>query len=222
MSQAVLDHRPGWHPDVARIVALSAAISLNAAMLLLALRPLPLRLVASPVQATPIRLIAVRPLPPAPPQPPAPPPLHPRNVPEPRPVPMRMPQPQVQPSPMSLPAPSLPDPAPPPVVPVTPAPTSAPPGPVQARLAYLSAPPPRYPMAARRAGMQGTVTLRVLVDVNGRPREVAVARSSGHPLLDRTARRKVLRDWRFVPARIHGRPTPAWALVPVVFHLDQP
>ena len=86
-------------------------------------------------------------------------------------------------------------------------------------LATLKAPPPVYPMAARHARMEGTVVLRVRVDAEGIPRQVLIDRSSGHPLLDRTAKRQILEHWRFKPAMVHGHATNAWALVPVTFTL---
>lgn len=221
MSLAVPVRRPGLHPDFARVAALSAAIGLNATMLLLALRPLEAQRLLLPRRApVPIRILPVRPLPPVTPAPPVPPRMHPRTLPRPRllPVPVRVPP--VRPTPMSTPGRVAPPRSPAPVAPSADA--RAPAAPVHARLAYLHAPPPRYPVAARRAGMQGTVMLRVLVDVRGRPRDVIVARGSGFPLLDRAARRQVLRAWRFQPARVHGRATPAWALVPVVFRLQRP
>lgn len=47
---------------------------------------------------------------------------------------------------------------------------AAPSGPVEAgQLQYLSSPAPGYPVAALRAGQQGTVLLRVLVGTDGRP-----------------------------------------------------
>jgi len=218
MSLAVPVHRPGLHPDLARIAALSAAIGLNAAMLLLALRPPLAHQIAWPGRKpVTIRIIPVQALPPQSPAPPRPPPLHPRSLPAPRRIPMAPRIPAVQPTPMSLPGPLAPV---RPVAPVSEA--SAPAGRGQARVDFLHAPPPRYPLAARRAGMQGTVLLRVLVDARGRPREVVVARGSGFALLDRVARRQVLRAWRFRPAQAGGRATPAWALVPVVFRLDRP
>ena len=221
MSPAVPVRHSGLHPDFARIAALSAAISLNATILLLAVRPLPAQCLRLPMRApVPIRIIPVRPLPAKPPALPDPPPLHPRTVPPLHRIPVPVQIPPVQSTPMSLPGP---------VAPVRPraslapvADVHAPEGPVHAQLAYLHAPPPRYPVAARRAGMQGTVMLRVLVNVQGRPQDVIVARGSGFPLLDRAARRQVLRAWRFQPARVHGLTTPAWALVPVVFRLQRP
>ena len=46
---------------------------------------------------------------------------------------------------------------------------------------------PAYPPASRRAGEEGTVRLKVLVDEKGRPRDVAVATSSGFARLDEAA-----------------------------------
>jgi protein TonB len=87
--------------------------------------------------------------------------------------------------------------------------------------AYLSNPPPGYPPAARRAGQQGTVTLRVLVKRDGLPSKVEVEKSSGFSHLD-TAARDTVRGWRFVPARQGGDPIESWVLVPVVFRLEGP
>lgn len=223
MSIAVIDRHHEVRPDVARIVALSAAITLNATMLLLALRPLMPRMLVQPERTeVPITFIDAKPLPPpAPPKPiqmphrvpphPAPPVHH-----------IRMPQPHVRPTPMSVPSPPETPPVPSAPVDGTPVATTTPPGPVQAQLAYLRAPLPRYPTAARRARMQGTVVLRVRIDMQGRPREVLIEQSSGYPLLDRAARLQVLRKWLFQPARVDGRITPAWALVPVNFNLRMP
>jgi protein TonB len=85
--------------------------------------------------------------------------------------------------------------------------------------AYLNNPPPRYPLAARRNGEQGTVTLRVLVNAEGRPAAVSVEKTSGSPHLDNAALDTV-RSWRFVPARRGERAVEAWVLVPIVFRLE--
>jgi protein TonB len=85
--------------------------------------------------------------------------------------------------------------------------------------AYLSNPPPAYPPAARRAGQQGTVTLRVLVKRDGLPLKVEVEKSSGSSQLDDAARDTVW-GWRFVPARQGGDPIESWVRVPVVFRLE--
>ncbi|MBA2238954.1 MAG: energy transducer TonB, partial [Lysobacter sp.] len=66
-----------------------------------------------------------------------------------------------------------------------------------------------------------TVLLQVLVDTDGKPLQVEVARSSGHRSLDRAARRHVLARWMFRPAIQDGRPVQAIGLVPVEFALRQ-
>jgi len=80
-------------------------------------------------------------------------------------------------------------------------------------------PAPRYPRQAVRAGLEGTVTLRVLVDEQGWPKSVEIERSSGHRELDRSAREHVLAQWRFHPAQRQGRAISAYALVPIEFRL---
>jgi protein TonB len=90
-----------------------------------------------------------------------------------------------------------------------------------AQLRYASAPPPAYPREALRDGATGTVLLEVLVDVDGRPLEVAVVRSSGRRDLDQAARRQVLRRWRFEPAMVDGRAVQAVGVVPVEFTLER-
>ncbi len=84
-------------------------------------------------------------------------------------------------------------------------------------LQYAHAPAPRYPPAALREGRSGLVVLEVLVDTDGRPLEVTVARSSGHRDLDRAAQRQVQEAWRFRPALHGGVPVRAVGLVPVEF-----
>lgn len=89
-----------------------------------------------------------------------------------------------------------------------------------AQLRYAVAPPPAYPRDAIRTNAQGTVMLRVLVDVDGRPLEVIVDRSSGHRSLDREAVRQVQQRWRFEPAMRDGVAVQAWGLVPIDFNLQ--
>lgn len=65
-------------------------------------------------------------------------------------------------------------------------------------------PAPPYPPAARAAGQQGIVTVRVKVDAAGRVSAASVQESSGYALLDESALRTVQR-WVFHPARRNGR-----------------
>lgn len=85
--------------------------------------------------------------------------------------------------------------------------------------AYLRNPAPRYPLAARRAGEEGTVTLRVLVTRDGLPARVDVEKTSGSVHLDNAALEAV-KAWRFVPARRGEETLESWVLVPIVFRLE--
>lgn len=91
----------------------------------------------------------------------------------------------------------------------------------EATIAYETATPPAYPIQALRANVQGTVLLKVLVDTNGQPVQVAIEHSSGSRILDDAARQHVLATWRFHPAIRAGRAIEAWALVPVRFDLNR-
>jgi periplasmic protein TonB len=87
------------------------------------------------------------------------------------------------------------------------------------RAAYLRNPPPSYPLSARRSGVEGTVSLRVLVGTDGTPRRVELNQSSGSNALDVAALRTV-EKWRFAPARRGPTAIEEWVLVPVVFRLE--
>ena len=88
------------------------------------------------------------------------------------------------------------------------------------RLEYASAPAPTYPREALLNGIQGTVVLKVLVDVDGKPLSVEIERSSGNRRLDDAARRQVLRKWMFRPAIRDGRAVQVYGIVPVNFTLS--
>lgn len=214
-------HRP--HPDPTRIAALSAAIALNLAVILVATRPLTPALLATVSTLTPVQQIRLI-------DPPAVPPPPPPVEMKPLPKPQTIPQPHLRP---------LPPAAPPLVVPGTEGNVAAPPlttptltppasllgtgadtaPPIEASLAYRSA-PLQFPVLALRQHMQGTVLLRVLVDETGKPVDVQIEHGSGYALLDRSAREQVLAGWRFQPAIVNGQAVRAWARVPVSFTLQ--
>jgi protein TonB len=77
---------------------------------------------------------------------------------------------------------------------------------------------PTYPPASRRAGEQGTVRLKVLVDTNGRPSNVEVSQSSGFARLDEAAVQAV-RKWRFEAATDGSKKIQAYTQVAVTFKL---
>jgi protein TonB len=87
------------------------------------------------------------------------------------------------------------------------------------QLGWLVQPNPAYPTRARRAGEQGTATIRVLVDVTGRPAQVSLAASSGHADLDQAALSAV-RAAQFRPYVEGGLAQAVWVHVPIKFVLQ--
>jgi protein TonB len=86
---------------------------------------------------------------------------------------------------------------------------------------YGNNPPPLYPAIARRHEQQGTVTIRVLVGIDGLVQRAEIAESSGFDVLDDAAIETVRRRWRFVPARHGGTAIESWVLVPIRFALKE-
>ena len=84
---------------------------------------------------------------------------------------------------------------------------------------YLSSMPPRYPRLARQRGWEGTVLLVLEVLPSGAVGTIGVARTSGHPMLDRAATRAV-REWRFAVNQLDGSGVTATVEIPVTFTLD--
>ncbi|KAF1714595.1 hypothetical protein CSC71_04235, partial [Pseudoxanthomonas sangjuensis] len=78
--------------------------------------------------------------------------------------------------------------------------------------------PPRYPPAAQRAGIEGTVILIIDVDANGNVTKVSVEKSSRNRDLDRAAM-EAARKWRFNPSIVNGQKAAGRVRVPVDFKL---
>ena len=85
-------------------------------------------------------------------------------------------------------------------------------------VAYLNNPKPAYPPVARKLGLEGVVVLRVQVSVKGVPEQIAVAQTSGAPMLDEAAS-KAVQGWTFVPARRGDAPIAHAVDVPIRFQL---
>lgn len=79
---------------------------------------------------------------------------------------------------------------------------------------------PEYPDHARRQNREGRVLLRVLVDDQGRSRQVEVHSSSGSDALDRSAVEAIKR-WRFHPAHYGDQPVESWLRIPIEFRLTE-
>jgi protein TonB len=85
---------------------------------------------------------------------------------------------------------------------------------------YDFCPKPDYPESARREGQQGMVTVRVLVNEEGRPRSLELSRSSGFAALDQAAMETV-RRCRFHPAYDGEKRVARWVPVPIEFSLKK-
>lgn len=70
-----------------------------------------------------------------------------------------------------------------------------------------------YPPALQAAGASGSVTVRLRVDVDGRPTQIRILQSTDHRFDDATLR--VVRRLRFQPARHNGVPVPVWVELPI-------
>ena len=205
------------HPDAKRIAGLAAAITFNTALLMLLLVPMRAPPTLSLPEVIRLRWIEHKPIPPTPP--------------------VEVPVTKTQPQPhaaVTHPRQAVQSIDPPvivdhgseqvvekPAVDNTPANTGTDTTPLPGvRLEYADAPPPAYPRDALREGVQGTVLLQVLVDVDGRPLQVDVQHSSGDRRLDIAARNQVLQHWRFRPAMKDGHAVQAIGLVPIAFNLN--
>lgn len=218
MSSASLAIPRHAHPDSARIAALSGAIAINLVALLAVMRPMAPQWIeqVQHLGETTVRLIT------PPPKVETPPDIVLKPIVQAKPVPRThvQPQPPTAPPVIATDAGSIPaPPTTPSLAPANPEPVVGT-APIEATLAYRSV-PLKYPPAALRARMQGTVVLKVLVDEKGVPQEVAIEQSSGYLLLDRSAREQVLQGWKFQPATMGNQAVRAWARVPVTFDLNQ-
>lgn len=169
--------------------------------------------------------------------------LAPPTPPEPRVVPLQQPPPpklERQPKPVVEKAISAPTPVPvmqpvaeqaaqqAPVAVAPPAPPS--PAPLQPaaepvieppryNAAYLSNPPPAYPLAARRRGVEGTVLVRAEISAGGECQRAELKKTSGHEMLDQAALEAV-KKWHFLPAKRGSQAVVAWVEVPITFKLE--
>ncbi|MBF1239326.1 MAG: energy transducer TonB, partial [Lautropia mirabilis] len=101
----------------------------------------------------------------------------------------------------------------------TPGPVGPPPVLGSSQITYIRQPKPVYPAFSKRAGETGKVMLRVLVDVNGRPKEVKLEKSSGSDRLDKAAI-DAARNALLSPHKENGKPREAYVLMPIVFELE--
>jgi protein TonB len=84
--------------------------------------------------------------------------------------------------------------------------------------ACLHCPEPPYTDEARKAKLQGSVTLRVLIGTDGRAARIQLVKGLGLGLDEQAL--LAVRNWRFVPARDARRqPVPTWVTIETRFQL---
>lgn len=74
-----------------------------------------------------------------------------------------------------------------------------------------------YPQVAKRAGIEGKVTVRVLVRKDGKPKKNFIVESDSE-LLNKSAVDAVMQG-KFLPAIQNGKPLACWITVPIAFKL---
>lgn len=79
---------------------------------------------------------------------------------------------------------------------------------------------PEYPDIARRAGIEGTVWLKILVDKEGRAKKAIVLKSDSE-IFDEPAIKAAL-QWVFSPAMMNKGPVSVWVAIPFRFQLNKP
>lgn len=84
--------------------------------------------------------------------------------------------------------------------------------------ACLHCPEPPYTDEARKAKLQGNVTLRVLIGADGRAARIQLVKGLGLGLDEQAL--EAVRSWHFVPARDARRqPVPTWVIIETRFQL---
>jgi len=77
---------------------------------------------------------------------------------------------------------------------------------------------PDYPPSLARVGMEGVATVRVLVAIDGRVKQIELV-SATDPAFFETTRKQALRFWKFHPGTRDGTPVESWRTMTVRFRL---
>lgn len=78
---------------------------------------------------------------------------------------------------------------------------------------------PDYPSASIRLKQEGTVTLRVLIGVDGSVMQTEIDKTSGFNRLDEAAR-KALSKCQFQPATVNGKAEKSWSTMKYIWRLQ--
>lgn len=81
----------------------------------------------------------------------------------------------------------------------------------------IKSPAPKYPDIALRAGLEGTVYVKLWVDREGKVKKAVVLKSDAEVFNDAAV--EAGRQWVFTPAQQQGKPVQVWVAVPFKFRL---
>jgi TonB family protein len=76
---------------------------------------------------------------------------------------------------------------------------------------------PEYSEEARKAKYSGTVLLQLVVDVDGKAKNIRVVKGVGLGLDERAV--EAVQKWKFIPGKKNGQAVPVYATVEVNFRL---
>lgn len=83
----------------------------------------------------------------------------------------------------------------------------------------LSSPAPFYPSHAEQSGIEGEVIARILIDKEGRVKDVRIISATPKNIFD-SAAIQALMQWRFTPAKMRKRIVSVWARQKLRFKLQ--
>ncbi len=86
----------------------------------------------------------------------------------------------------------------------------------------LYSPPITYPELARKAGIEGSVWVTVLVGIDGVARATLIEKDSGTLVGFEDSARACAKASRWKPAENKGRPVALWVTYEIKFQLDDP
>jgi protein TonB len=91
--------------------------------------------------------------------------------------------------------------------------------PVEVQPQVISKVQPVYPELARKAQVEGTVYLDLLVDKEGKVRRVEIVKPSGSTVGFEEAAVEAAEQWTFSPAIQNGEPVAVWMTLPIRFEV---
>ena len=89
--------------------------------------------------------------------------------------------------------------------------------PVEKQPQPIKQPQPRYPELAQRAGIEGTVWVKILVDKEGKPKKCVIVKSDAE-VFDESAKEAAMNSL-FTPAVMNNGPVACWVVIPYKFKL---